>query len=137
MAVRYVRWGSGTVRVSKRWHVVLAAARKDGVVFTLNSGHRTLREQLALFRRNMQRVGLHWAPRPGHPLTAFPTPLAPHIRTGRPDHALDVQQPGVDSLVHWLRVGGRKAHVRFTVPGEGWHIEINADDLTRLWRTYR
>lgn len=123
------------VRVSGRWNTVLRAARKDRVRFRVNSGHRTMREQMRLFRENMIRPGV---PKPGHPMTAFPSPFAPHIRVGRADHALDVDMfygDGVEGLVRWLRAHG--AHVTFPVPGEGWHIEINAADLKRLWRKFR
>lgn len=131
MAVKYVRFDGQ--RVSARWAVVLKRARKDGAKFTVNSGHRTIREQLALFRRNMRWNGRRWVQRPGRPLTAFPTPLAPHIRTGNPAHALDLETP--ENLAHWLR--RRKVHVTFPVSGESWHLEIGLADLTRLWRRYR
>lgn len=136
MAVHYRRFGS--VRVSGRWNTVLRAARKDGVKFRVNSGHRTFRAQTSLFRQNMRLSGGRWVQKPGRPLTAFPSPFAPHIRTGRAAHALDVDEhhgDGVDGLTHWLRV--RKAHVSFPVRGEAWHLEIDRRDLKRLWKRYR
>lgn len=136
MAVHYVPFGD--VRVSGRWNTVLRAARKDGVDFRVNSGHRTLREQTILFHKNMHLVGGRWVPRPGHPLTAFPNPLAPHIRSGRAAHALDVDMfagDGVQGLVRWLQHQG--VHPRFTVPGEGWHIELTPAELKRLWKKFR
>ena len=136
MAAHYVRFAK--VRVSGRWNVVLRRARKAGVRFRVNSGHRTMREQMRLFRQNMQFVGGRWVPRPGKPLTAFPNPFAPHIRSGRAAHALDVDMfygDGVQGLVAWLRKHG--AHPKFTVPGEGWHIELSARDLRMLWRKFR
>jgi hypothetical protein len=133
MAVHYTRFDGQ--RVSRRWAVVLKRARKDGIKFKINSGHRTIPEQLALFRQNMQRAGLRWVQRPGRPLTAWPTPLAPHIRTGNPAHALDVQTPGAAELAAWLRRRG--IHVAFPVPGEAWHMEVTRRGLTKLWRRYR
>ena len=116
---------------------MLTAARKDGVQFTVTSGHRTLREQAALFRRNMQRVGTRWARRPGRPLTAFPSPTAPHIRVGRSAHALDVDalDGGEARLQRWLqRQGARPTN---PVPGEAWHLEVPPADLKKLWRRFR
>lgn len=136
--IHYAPWGSNGVRVSKRWRVVLLAARKAGVSFQVNSGHRTIRQQTALFHQNMRLTSSGWVPRPGHPLTAFPTPLAPHIRTGNPAHALDVDVAhgdGAQGLAHWLRQKG--AHVSFPVPGEPWHLQIDAADLDALWRRFR
>src|SRR5215207_5152933 len=74
-------------RVSRRWNRVLRAADRAGVKFHLTSGHRTMREQWALYNQNMQSPGV---PKPGRPLTAFPSPNAPHIRIGRAAHALDI-----------------------------------------------
>jgi lysozyme len=121
-------------RVSKVWARILRAA-DDEVNFQLNSGRRTMGEQLALFRQNMIRVGV---PKPGRPLTAVPNPLAPHIRVGRPDHALDVDMfvgEGVRELAEWLRNHG--CRVTFPVLGEGWHLEVPARDLLRLYRKLR
>jgi hypothetical protein len=131
--IHYTRFDGA--RVSRRWAVVLRRARKNGVKFKINSGHRTMREQRALFSQNMQRVGVRWVQKPGHALTAWPTPLAPHIRTGNPAHALDVPTPGGADLAVWLRRRG--IHVEFPVPGEPWHLEVTRRGLTKLWRRYR
>ena len=68
----------------------------------------------------------------GGALAAFPSPTAPHIRTGRPDHALDVNalDGGAGRLAAWLRRRGARA--TFPVPREAWHIEVPRDDLVRL-----
>jgi hypothetical protein len=109
------------VRVSTYWKTVLEAAEKAGVSFTLQSGQRTMAEQWALWRN----------PPAGTPLVAFPSPNAPHIRTGRQDHALD--QGG--GLACWLSKQG--AHIMFPVGGEPWHLEINGADLKRLYKKFR
>lgn len=133
MAVHYERFAK--VRVSGRWNTVLRRARRAGVRFRVNDGHRTMREQWRLFRQNMIRPGV---PKPGHPMTAVPSPFAPHIRTGRAAHALDVDEfhgDGSAGLAEWLRKHG--AHPTFPVRGEPWHLELSRSDLRMLWRKFR
>ena len=117
--------------VSRAWHSVLTAARRDGVNFHLNSGHRTMDEQRALFAQNMIRPGV---PKPGRPLTAVPDANAPHVRIGRLDHALDVRDEnlfspggGAERLMKW----GGQHHIDMnrTVPSEAWHLEASEADL--------
>jgi hypothetical protein len=126
--VKYVPYDGG--RVSMRWRRVLRRARQQGVDFHVNSGHRTLREQTALFRRNMVLSGGRWRPRAGRPLTAWPLPTAPHILTGRHAHALDLN--GAKALAKWLNRNGVRAG--FPVPGEPWHLVVSGRDLSRLSR---
>jgi hypothetical protein len=136
MAVHYVPFAK--VRVSGRWNTVLRRARKAGIRFRVNSGHRTMRQQWRLFRQNMRWAVWRWVPRPGRPLTAYPSPLAPHIRSGRAAHALDVDEhygDGALGLAHWLRKHG--AHPTFPVPGERWHLELSRQDLRMLWKKFR
>lgn len=117
-------------RVTREWHTVLTAAREDGVHFTLNDGQRTFREQQALYSRNMSGG----RPRPGRPLTAYPSHTAPHIKTGRIDHAIDVNDEdlfngtrgGADNLIRWARSKG--ATLRRTVSSEPWHLEIEGGE---------
>lgn len=137
MPVKYFRYGRNNVRVSKRWLVVLRAADRAGVRFTVTSGHRTMREQWRLFRQNMRWDGRRWVPKPGRPLTAYPSPLAPHIRTGRPNHAIDVNtlDGGEQRLEAWL--DRPRINAENTVPGEPWHLELSGWELWRLWRRYR
>lgn len=124
MAVNYVTFRGKSV--SKEWAIVLRAAERAGVRFDFNSGHRTMAEQAALVRQK----GV-WSP--SNPTgAAVPSPTAPHIRVGRIDHALDVNQldGGTHRLAAYLR--GQGAAVRFTVPGEPWHMEVAASALRRL-----
>ena len=113
-------------RVSDEWDVVLTAARRDGVRFTLNSGRRTLADQWRLVREK----GV-WSPsnRTG---AARPSPWAPHIRVGRIDHAIDVNavDGGETRLQHWLEQHG--ARPTNPVPGEPWHLELTARELRAL-----
>ena len=97
-------------RVSTPWAAVLTAARRDGVVFHLNEGHRTMARQQELFDLFLAGKGN---------LAAKPGPNAPHIRAGRIDHAIDVD--GSDALIAW---GDRHGiALRRTVRGERWHLE--------------
>ena len=123
--------------VSRAWHSFLTAARRAGVEFQLNSGHRTMAEQQALFTQNMIRPGV---PKPGRPMTAVPNANAPHIREGRVDHAIDVNDEdlfagikgGADRLVRWGALHG--VMLRRTVASEAWHLESTAAELKRFYR---
>lgn len=120
-------------RVSEYWKVVLDAAWDDGIRFQLNSGKRTMDEQRELVRSK----GL-WSHRNPQGAAA-PSPYAPHIRVGRQDHALDVDTDAYDGgearLQRWLE--NRGVTVRNTVPGEPWHMEVSAADLSKLYRKLR
>lgn len=106
MTVTYVPWGSGD-EVSFEWAVFLRRAVGDGWPGQLTEGHRTMARQM-----------FFWTHQP--PLAAFPSPTAPHIRTGRFDHAIDVI--GSD----WLIAYGRRHGITLvrTVRGEIWHLEV-------------
>ena len=114
-------------RVSPAWKTILDEAVKDGVRFQLNSGQRTMAEQQALYDQNMSGG----VPRPGRPLTARPSPTAPHIKQGHQNHALDVDDVGngENELQVWLRRHGVEAVNN--VPGEAWHLDpvVEADLL--------
>lgn len=107
--------------VEPGWYNLLTAARIDGVHFVVNSGHRTLAEQWRLFRQNMQFVGGHWIPKPGHALTAFPSPTAPHIK--RHLHAVDFgpDHKAREDVIAYAREHG--VPLTRTVRGEDWHLE--------------
>lgn len=133
MAVKYVDYYGHLV--SQEWDIVLRAADRAKVKFHLNSGHRTMAEQRKLFNQNMRMVHGQWVPRPGRPLTAIPSPTAPHIRIGRIDHALDIDAPGVDKFIKFCAKHGLK--LRKTVPGEAWHVEADANQLAVVARKLR
>lgn len=110
------------LKVSDEWDVVLTAAHKD-VDFTLTSGRRTMSDQRRLYR--LYRAGK------GN-LAAYPSPNAPHIRVGRPNHAIDVDalDGGEARLEAWLRKNG--VSPTNPVRGEAWHMELSARELKRL-----
>lgn len=113
------------LRCSAEWQTVLTAAARAGTAFEPTSLQRTFSEQAVLRSRYEAGTG---------PLAAEPSHDAPHIRTGRPDHAADVKwtDGGVYRLAAWLRRQG--CRVLWTVPGERWHIEVPRTDLQRLAR---
>lgn len=105
-------------RVSEDWFSVLTAVRRGGVAFRLNSGRRTFAEQQRL--HDLWRAGVG-------ALAAVPSHAAPHIRTGREDHALDVDMhvgAGTAGVRAWLSAHGLATSL--TVPGEGWHVEADS-----------
>jgi len=109
-------------RVSKEWHSVLIDMRKD-VSFNVNEGKRTMARQWYFWR--LYRSGR------GN-VAAYPSPIAPHIRVGRIDHAIDFSNDG--PVFAWLSAKGLKP-IR-TVRGESWHIEILAKQLRAYYKLH-
>lgn len=103
--------------VNNDWYVLLSNARRHGRSFHLNSGKRTLAEQIRLFAQNMYGPG---RPRPNHPLTAVPNPRAPHIR---PNHACDIgyNNSNTQQVIDFGHAHG--VPLQRTVSTEFWHIE--------------
>jgi GH24 family phage-related lysozyme (muramidase) len=136
LPVQYVTYGRNRVKVSRYWNTVLRAADDDGVAFTVTSGHRTEQEQQRLFDQNMIRPGV---PKKGRPLTAVPNRNAPHIRTGRANHALDIDSldGGEARFERWIESQGARIEWINTVRGEPWHGEVSREDLERLARKFR
>lgn len=120
MAVRYESIDSELV--SALWYTFLTEARRDGVRFTINEGHRTYARQAYFY--NCYRCGCC---NNGN-LAAVPSPNAPHIRTGRADHAIDTDE--LDALIGFGLKGG--VRIVKTVAGEAWHGEASRDDLQRF-----
>lgn len=122
--VRYVLMDGELV--SQQWYAVLSNIRKAGVVFHINEGHRTLARQTYFW--NCYRCqccnGGHRAARP--------TPWAPHIRSGRFDHAIDFDN--ASGVIKALR--DRGIYASLTVPGESWHVEANAGDLNAYYKAH-
>ena len=109
-------------RVSDEWDVILTAARRDGVQFHLNSGRRTISEQWRLYRLWRAGVGA---------VAAFPSPAAPHIRTGRADHAIDVSTIGGGEHRLQEYLNRHALGARNTVAGEPWHLEAASEVLLK------
>jgi hypothetical protein len=58
-------------------------------------------------------------------LAARPSPVAPHIRVGRLDHAIDFADGArAEQDLKALGINAWR-----TVPGEAWHVEVDADNL--------
>lgn len=118
MAVRYVRWGAAD-EVSYPWYVFLACAKQDGWPGDLTEGHRSMARQRHFRDLYEGNPSLY-------PIAAIPSPTAPHIRSGRADHASDV------TFSDWLIAYGRRHGVRLvrTVRWpdgsvrELWHLEV-------------
>lgn len=105
--------------VSKEWYAVLMDMRRDGVRFNVNEGHRTMARQRYFW--NCYQTGSC----NGGNVAARPSPVAPHIRTGRIDHAIDFSNDG--AVFRWLSNHG--LNPARTVRGESWHIEVSAANL--------
>jgi hypothetical protein len=107
-------------KVSTSWDIVLTHARRMGVKFELDSGRRTMAEQLVLWR-NYRKYG--------KPVAAFPNPNAPHIRLGRQAHSIDVNSldGGENRLQRFLRDEGLDAVN--DVAGESWHLTVPEGQL--------
>jgi hypothetical protein len=113
-------------KVSTSWDVVLTHAQRMGVHFELDSGRRTMAEQLVLWR-NYRKYG--------KPVAAFPNPNAPHIRVGRQAHAIDVNSldGGETRLQRFLEKEG--LHPTNPVRGESWHMVVPESELRRYAQT--
>jgi hypothetical protein len=117
MAVRYFPIDGESV--SAHWYPILKKMRADGVYFNVNEGHRTWARQAYFWALYQSGRGN---------LAARPSNNAPHIWTGRQNHAIDFNNAG--AVVRWLRNHGVAAVTN--VPGESWHVYAPADDLARL-----
>lgn len=103
-------------KVSAEWYALLTAARSAGVVFRVNEGHRTMARQQYFW--DLYKSGR------GN-LAAYPSDNAPHIRTGRFDHAIDFN--GAENIRRYAAAHG--VTLTRTVRGEEWHLEANAAQL--------
>lgn len=93
--------------------------KRLGKIVFIRSGRRTLEEQTALYRMNMNPAT--GRPKPGRPLTARPNANAPHTRGIAADCGIDGRDLGdypgaLDACV--------AEGVGFPVPGEDWHAEL-------------
>lgn len=124
MVVRYVPIDNELV--SRAWFAVLRDMRADGVDFVVNEGHRTLERQSYFYGCGPNGCCCC----NNCNLAARPSPFAPHIRTGRADHAVDFGGD-IDGVLRWL---DSKGLVPIRPAGSGsswepWHIEVS---LSRL-----
>lgn len=125
MSVIYRRFDGE--RVSRPWERLLRDLRARGVHFHLNEGHRTFARQAELVREK----GI-WSP--SNPTgAAVPSRNAPHIRTGRFDHACDFDNAA--AVENAARARG--VTLRATVPGEPWHLEADRAELLAYYHRRR
>lgn len=105
------------IPVSRAQRVILEAAERDGVHFTLNDARRTLAIQL-------ERLRKHGPWSPSNPHGAAPArQSSPHLKYGNAHHADDVRwdDGGAKRLAsYYIRQG---VTVRFNVPSELWHMD--------------
>lgn len=93
---------------------------EDHVDFNVNEGHRTMERQAELVREK----GVWSSSNPTG--AARPSPSAPHIRTGRVDHACDFD----NAVGVMVAAGERGVTLRQTImPFEPWHLEADAAEL--------
>lgn len=106
-----------------------AMAVELGVKIHIASGLRTMQEQTALYKANMDPVT--GKPKPGHPLTARPNASAPHTQ----GIAADIWINGTNALAWSPRVRevATKHGVCFPVPGETWHAQLVKDTSGPKW----
>jgi GH24 family phage-related lysozyme (muramidase) len=125
MSVIYKRFDGE--RVSRPWERLLRDLRARGTHFHLNEGTETFARQAELVREK----GV-WSPE--NPTgAARPSPFAPHIRTGRFDHACDFD----NSAAVEMAARARGVTLRATVPGEPWHLEADRAELLAYYRRRR
>lgn len=110
-------------RLSVPWHRILTAARRSGAwAGHLNEGHRTMARQQWLYdHRGRSDLGIG-------DTVAKPSDSAPHIRTGRKDHAIDVTDS--QALIDYAARKGIR--LERTVRGESWHLEAKTADWESL-----
>jgi len=107
-------------RLSEAHYIVCTEAIRRGIIEPedLNEGRRTMAEQWAFWRNQP-------------PLAAFPSPFAPHIKKGFPNHAIDANSiNGASQRLEkfYQSLGIPVAH---NVPGEAWHMDCLSSDKLR------
>jgi hypothetical protein len=99
-------------RLSEAHYIVCTEAIRRGIIEPedLNEGRRTMAEQWAFWRNQP-------------PLAAFPSPFAPHIKKGLPNHAIDANS--INGASQRLEKFYKSLGIPVThnVPGEAWHMD--------------
>jgi hypothetical protein len=124
MAVIYMPY-QGEELSREIYSVFMAYTADTGNVLTLNEGHRTMLRQAELVRQ----VGL-FNSKTNPTGAAWPSPFAPHIRTGRIDHAVDVPWQQWAAFMRWA---AGKVKVFRPISSELWHWEFDAASLKRFF----
>jgi len=86
-------------------------------------------EDLNENKRTMAEQWHFWRNQP--PLAAFPSPLAPHIKKGRVNQAMDgnTHNGAIRDLAKFYESIG--VDVSFNVPGENWHMDVLSSKQVR------
>lgn len=112
--------------VSRQWFALLwDITYHDHVNFNVNEGHRTMARQQQL----VNELGLYDPVHNPHG-AARPSATAPHIKTGHPNHALDLDN--VQDVINAAQKRG--VTLSRTVSTESWHVEPNPDQLARYYK---
>lgn len=127
MSVRYR--GIDNESVSDQWYQLLRDIRYvDNVRFNVNEGHRTMARQWFFWRIYQN----------GGNIAAFPSPFAPHIRSGRFDHAIDFNN--AQGVMDAARRRGVTLTRTVRWPNgtvrEEWHLEANAGQLQAYYNKH-
>lgn len=107
-------------RLSIAQYIICTEAIRKGIINPedLNEGRRTMAEQWAF-----------WNNQP--PLAAFPSPTAPHIKSGLANHAIDANSFNGASRrleAFYKNLGIPVAH---NVPGEAWHMDVLSHTIVK------
>jgi hypothetical protein len=112
-------------RVSWPHKVILDDLERRGILKFINSGQRTMAEQTKLW---LEKGQYHPIKNPDG--AAFPNPFAPHIKKGKLNHAIDINDGTSDRVAAAYRDLGVPAV--FNVSTEPWHIDFpDEGDLVR------
>lgn len=115
-------------KVSKPWFVLLWDLHFHvKIPFNVNEGHRTTARQ----RELVKEKGV-WSP--SNPTgAAWPSRLAPHIRTGHTYHAVDF-----DNAIAVVKAAHDKGvSLHRPLASEPWHVDPDAQTLIRYFRKNR
>jgi peptidoglycan hydrolase-like protein with peptidoglycan-binding domain len=107
-------------RLTNAQYTICTEAIRRGIIDPedLNENKRTMREQWAFYRNQP-------------PLAAYPSPRAPHIKSGRVNQAMDgnTHNGAIQRLADFYR--SLDIPVSFNVPGEKWHMDVLSSSAVR------
>lgn len=111
---------------SRQWFTLLwDLNHHDHVNFNVNEAHRTMARQQQL----VNELGLYDPVHNPHG-AAKPSPNAPHIKEGHPNHAIDFDN--AQGVINAAQKRG--VTLARTVSTESWHLEPNAQQLAAYYK---